>query len=244
GGGSLREGWVADLSPVQVAELLEARVLAVVPYLSELQVVDDLVTARVRFGPSLAGAVVNRVPGHRRPLVAERMRPFLAERGIRLFAVLPRDRLLQAVSVGEILEGLGGRVLCARDHMDALVEHLMVGAMSAESALAYFRRRPNKAVITGGDRPDIQLAAIETSTRCLVLTGNLHPPAPILGKAEQAGIPILLTPHDTLTAVEIIESFFGKGRWHQAEKVQRMEELLAGELDFDALAAALEPGGA
>jgi BioD-like phosphotransacetylase family protein len=40
----------------------------------------------------------------------------------------------------------------------------MVGAMSAENALSYFRRKAHKVVITGGDRPDIQLAALETST--------------------------------------------------------------------------------
>ena len=38
---------------------------------------------------------------------------------------------------------------------------MLVGAMSVESALSYFRRKPNKAVITGGDRADIQLAALE-----------------------------------------------------------------------------------
>lgn len=53
-----------------------------------------------------------------------------------------------------------------------MVEHLMIGAMDVDSALTYFRRKPNKAVITGGDRPDIQLAALETSTKC-----TISPPA-------------------------------------------------------------------
>jgi len=60
----------------------------------------------------------------------------------------------------------------------------MVGAMNVDSALAHFRRQPNKAVITGGDRPDIQLAALETSTRCLILTGNLPPNPLIIGRAK------------------------------------------------------------
>ena len=86
-----------------------------------------------------------------------------------------------SVSVGELAEFLSGKILCCADKVDELVEHLMVGAMSVDSALTYFRRKPNKAVITGGDRPDIQLAALETSTKCLILTGNLQPSPIILG---------------------------------------------------------------
>jgi BioD-like phosphotransacetylase family protein len=115
----------------------------------------------------------------------------------------------------------------------------MVGAMSVDSALTYFRRKPNKAVITGGDRPDIQLAALETSTRCLILTGNLRPSALILGRAEEAGVPIILTRHDTLTAVGIIESFFGRARFHQEKKVENFERLLNKHIDFEALYTAL-----
>ncbi len=36
-------------------------------------------------------------------------------------------------------------------------------------------RGENMAVITGGDRTDLQLAALETSTTCLILTGSISP---------------------------------------------------------------------
>jgi BioD-like phosphotransacetylase family protein len=115
----------------------------------------------------------------------------------------------------------------------------MVGAMSVESALAYFRRKPNKAVITGGDRPDIQLAALETSTKCLILTGNLQPNPIIVRRAEDVGVPMVLVRQDTLTTVEKIERFFGKTRFHQEKKVERFEEMLADRFDFARLYQAL-----
>jgi len=124
-----------------------------------------------------------------------------------------------SISVEELREGLGGEVLCVRRALNELVEHLMVGAMSVEGALTYFRRESNKAVITGGDRPDIQLAVLETSTRCLIVTGNLHPSPLIIGRAEKRGVPIILTHHDALTAIEVIENFFGKTRFHQEKRV-------------------------
>jgi BioD-like phosphotransacetylase family protein len=116
---------------------------------------------------------------------------------------------------------------------------MMVGAMSVDSALTYFRRKPNKAVITGGDRPDIQLAALETSTRCLILTGNLRPSPLILGRAEEAGVPIILTRYDTMRAVETIETFFGKTRFHQEKKVDSFESLLIEHMDIEGLYTAL-----
>jgi len=88
-------------------------------------------------------------------------------------------------------------------------------------------------VITGGDRPDIQLAALETSTKCLILTGNLRPSPIILGRAEEVGVPMILVKQDTLTTVEIIEQFFGKTRFHQEKKIRRFEKMLDERFDFD-----------
>ncbi|MGC8838428.1 MAG: DRTGG domain-containing protein, partial [Anaerolineae bacterium] len=167
------------------------------------------------------------------------IRPFLERRGVRVFGILPQERLLQSISVRELAECLGGETLCCPDRLDDLVEHLMVGAMSVDSALTYFRRKPNKAVITGGDRPDIQLAALETSTRCLILTGNLQPSAIILSRAEELGVPVIVVPYDTLTTVEIIERFFGKTRFHQEKKIARLMELLELRFDFQGLYEAL-----
>ena len=72
-----------------------------------------------------------------------------------------------------------------------LIENFSIGAMNVEQALTYFRRIPRKAVITGGDRADIQLAALETDTVALVLTGNLFP-APVV---QTAGCPPARTDH-------------------------------------------------
>ena len=175
GGTSLREGFIIDLDATRMAQLLGAKALIVAPYTDTLQVVDDLLAAKSLIGDTLLGGVINRVPQHRMAFVKEKMKPFIESRGIPVFAVLQREKALMSVSVGELVEGLGGEVLCCQAGMGELVENLMVGAMSVEAALTHFRRASNKAVVTGGDRPDIQLAALETSTRCLILTGNLRP---------------------------------------------------------------------
>jgi hypothetical protein len=219
-----------------------ASALVVVKFNDDLQVLDDALTARARLGDSLVGVVLNAIPRQRMPFVQEMVKPALEARGVPVLAILPQERLLLSVSVGDLVDFLSGTVLCCPEKMDELVEHLMVGAMSVESALSYFRRKPNKAVITGGDRPDIQLAALETSTKCVILTGNLRPSPIILGRAEEVGVPMVLVRQDTLTAVEVIERFFGKTRFHLEKKVRRFDEMLADRFDYERLYTVLGLG--
>lgn len=239
GGCNLRQGYLIGLPTPEVARMLGAKALVVIKYNDDLQILDDALTARTRLGELLVGVVLNAVPRQRMPFVQEMAKPALEARGVPVLAVLPQERLLLSVSVGDLVEFLSGQVLCCTDKMDELVEHLMVGAMSVDSALSYFRRKPNKAVITGGDRPDIQLAALETSTKCVILTGNLRPSPIILGRAEEVGVPMILARQDTLTAVEVIERFFGKTRFHLEKKVSRFEEMLEDRFDFEQLCESL-----
>jgi BioD-like phosphotransacetylase family protein len=209
-----------------VADLLEIGELVVTPYEDNLQVVDDLLTARMRHGDSLLGAVINQTPQDRLEYISDHIKPFLEERGIPIFACLPKERFLLSASIADLADGLGGEILSSHHAVDRLVEHLMVGAMDVDQAFNHFHQTTNKAVITGGDRTDIQLSALETSTRCLILTGNLTPRPMIVERAEAMDVPIILTPHDTLTAVEIVEHFFGRSRFHQEEKVQYFDNML------------------
>lgn len=243
GGSNLREGYVVNLAPPDLARLADeaggdARALAVVRY-EDARSVDHFLAAQKRLGDTLLGVVANAVPALHLQFAETILRQYLEERGIPVFAVLPRQRILQATTIGELADGLGAEILVHADMIEELVENLMVGAMGVDQALRYFRRRANKAVITGGDRSDIQSAALETSTRCLILTGNLHPSAAILSRAEELGVAVLLAPQDTLSAIEVAESYFGRSRFQQRAKIDAFYQMLTERFDFDRLYAAL-----
>jgi uncharacterized protein len=159
---------------------------------------------------------------------------------------LPKSDLLRSVSVGELVNQLNAEVLCRRDRLDLMVESLAIGAMNVNSAVKYFRKRRNMAVVTGGDRVEIQQAALETSTQCLILTGQLPPPPFILSRAEELEIPILSVDLDTLTTVEIIDRTFGQVRVHEPIKVQCIRQLMVEHFDIDRLLSklGLTPAGA
>lgn len=239
GGGGLSQGALVGLAPHRVAELIDAKALVIARY-EEILSLDGLLGYRELLGGRMLGAVLNEVPRQDLDPLRELALPYLENRGISTFALLPRERVLQSISVDQLAHHLGAKILNSEEKREELVYSFMIGAMGADRALSYFRRQPNKAVVTGGDRPDIQLAALETSTTCIILTGNLSPSPTILGRAKEKGIPLLLASQDTLGAVQIIEQFFGKTRFHQEAKIERFRELLRDHFDFDRLKAALE----
>jgi len=129
--------------------------------------------------------------------------------------------------VGDLAELLDGRVLSGEANLDNLVEDIVVGAMGQEHALSLFRKHHNLCVVTGGDRSDIQLAAMEAKARCLLLTGNLYPSSIILGKAEEMGIPVIMVGTDTFTTAERADSIIKSARTHEAKKLVKLQELIS-----------------
>ncbi|MFZ5644846.1 MAG: phosphotransacetylase family protein [Bacillota bacterium] len=150
----------------------------------------------------LVGTLFNNIPW---PLVARAKgvyAPILEERGFKSLGVIPKRPEISAPTVEEYYKELGGEILACGDRMNLLVEDITVGAMTLEGALRYLRRSTNKAVIIGGDRADMALAALETSTSVLILTGGLYPDVKVLARAEEKGVPVILVHHDTYTTIE------------------------------------------
>lgn len=235
GGGSLREGYAIGLPTPDVAKEFGSNALVVVKYRGNMRLLDDIMAAERRLGSSMVGVIINRVPTEAKEFVVEIATPYLEEKGIKIFGSLPESRGLAALTVGELTEQLKAMVLTETKNPEGMIENLTIGAMTAEAALSRFRKQRNKAVITGGDRTDIQLAALETSTQCLVLTGNLKPSPLIIKQADQFGVPVLLVRENTLETVDLIDQVFGKTRLGQSAKLEKFEELVTKYVDLDRL---------
>jgi uncharacterized protein len=234
GANNMATGSLIDMSSIEIVEAFDAKCVVVVRYRADL-VLDHLLIAKRVLGAPLVGSVINTVPQGRVDWVQSTVKPFCEKRNIKVFATLPEDRLLMATTVAEISDALNGEILCAVDHTDTLVENVMVGAMSAESALQFFHRKHNKAVITGGDRTDLLFAALETSTSCLILSGNLNPGPQVLALAEEQGVPVILSRLDTMTTIERVERCFGKVRFHDEKKMLRFDSMLDERFDYAGL---------
>jgi BioD-like phosphotransacetylase family protein len=232
--GTLSEGLLFGLSLAQLAEGLDAQVVLVHPW-RDSRSVEPLLEARQQLGDRLAGVVLNSVSPEGLAALRAEVEPALERLGLPVLGVMPRSPLLRSVTVEELVRRLEARVLCCQDRLDLLVETLSIGAMNVNSAMEFFRRRRNMAVVTGADRTDIQLAALEASTQCLILTGVGDPLPQLISRAEELEVPVLKVDHDTLTTVETIDAAFGHGRLHEAVKASYAIRLVQEHCNFSRL---------
>ena len=234
GASNLWEGSIFNLSVPEIAEAVNASILLVTRY-HPLLLVGSLLTAKKFLGDRLLGVVINDIPLVEMSTATETIKPYLEKQQIPVLGMLPRDSILNSVSVREIAIRLNAEVLCGSEHLDWMVESLSIGAMNVNSALGYFRQRENMAVITGGDRAELQMAALETSTHCLILTGRIPPKDIIIERAESLEIPVLSVDTDTLTTVEIVDDAFGKVPICEAIKIRQIKHLMEQHFDMDRL---------
>jgi BioD-like phosphotransacetylase family protein len=240
--GNPEEGAMFGLSMQQIADCLEAPILLVARY-DDLLVVDRLLLAKKRLGDRLIGAVINDIPEDQEQEGLEVLRTYLEHKGIPVLAMMPENRILRSVSVSELISQLEAEVLYSPSNIDLgdlMVEDLKIGAMDVSSAQLFFRNSYNKAVVTGSNRFDIQLAALETSTHCLILTGPPILDEHVAARASELYVPILSVTKDTLSVVEIIERCLGQVRLHEGVKVKCIQDMMADQFDFDRLLADLD----
>ncbi len=219
----------------KIANLLNARVIVIETYSDKTPYAPNIDNYK-GFGDNLLGIVLNKVPESQLGRVHEEVSARLGEAGIKVLGILPEDRVLFAITIGELADCIQGKILNNAEKSTELVENLMLGAMVVDSGLEYFGRKTKKAVVVRGDRPDMQLAALETSTRCLVLSGSTEAPFyNVLQKAEDKGIPIILTENDTSTVVARIENVLSKARFNQEKKLPKLAEIIGQHLDLQAV---------
>ena len=178
-------------------------------------------------------------PPRQKHLFPEYAEPYLAKHRIPLLGVLPEVRGLSAFTVGDLANQLNAEILTRFYRPQVMVETLTIGAMTAETAREQFRKYPRQAVITGGDRTDIQLAALKRLTAALILTGNLRPNPLVVKQAEEFGVSVLLVRGNTMETIEKIEGIYGKTRLGQPSKLRQFEELSANRIDFKRLYQAI-----
>lgn len=191
-------------------------------------------------GAPVYGNVFHNVP---LPLQAKTLgiyRPVLEERGFRSLGMVPNLPEITSPTVEEYYDVLGGEILAGGDRLGRIVEDIVIGAMTAESALGYLRRGANKAVITGGDRSEVALAALETSTSALILTGGLYPDVKVVARAEQKGVPLILVHLDTYATIEKMSEVTRRIRADDKKAINTALENTEKHIDWRGVLKALQ----
>jgi BioD-like phosphotransacetylase family protein len=212
----------------------DAKILLVERFEDDL-VVDDVLQARdycTKWKAELCGVVLNQVPSAKMLKAKNVVKPAIEKNGIKVIGIIPEDRTMNALTVNEIYAAIGGTVLAGKDGMEKTVSTVLIGAMTPESAVRYFRKAKNELVITGGDRTDIIFAALEAGVSALVLTGNLHPSVKIFPRADELKVPMILVPFDTYTTLQLIQKIVGHIKPSDNVRINRAKKLVKENMDW------------
>ena len=203
-------GYNQGLDDFNLAAMLGASALAIIRADDDFHIDQNLLYLDLwsEYKVPVIGCIFNNVLQTQWNTSNSIYKPLVEEKGCNVLGVIPRQVEISSPTVAEFYDVLHGEVLAAPEHMNRLVEEVIVGTMTIESALGYLRRAPNKALITGGDRSDMALTALETSTSVIVFTGGLYPDVRVLAQAEEKGVPVILVHEDTYTTIENLQGVY------------------------------------
>ena len=222
------------ISGFKIVNELGAKVILVNKYVGDF-FLDSIIETKEHLGDGLLAVVINWVKKEEERDIKELVIPWLERIGVPVLGWLPFDAFLNSITVAELSERLGGRIICGHESLNNFVQNYLIGGMEVDKFSEYLRRTPNAAIIVGGDRADIQLVAIEQGARCLVLAGNLSPNEIIISKAEQRGLPIILCREHTYTIAKRIQEIAARLSLKETEKVERGLALMNKHIDFKRL---------
>ena len=189
----------------------------------------------VSFGQQAAGIVVNKVPVSQLARVKAEAEASFMKSAINLLGVLPEDRALLTFSIDELVKLIDGKVANNPEQTVELAANFMLGAMTVDSSLPYYSRLDNKVAVIRSERPDMQLGAIQTSTRAVVVTGDKPLVPLVLNRAEEKQVPLITTSLDVDTVASRIEEAVLKTRFRQRSKMPRLTEIMAQGFNFGLL---------
>lgn len=228
-GSTAEEGMCQGVSSFDLARAMDAPMLLVSD--SEPCLLDSVLLLRSyaeNHGVTILGVIVNNDRDGK-------LAKHLEDVGIHVLGKVPFEPALATFRVREILEDVGGECVAGSKGLDRIVEKVVIGAMTAAVALTFMRRIPRKCVITGGDRTDLQLAALTTDTSCLVLTGGMRPNSHVMAEAHEQGVPIIVIQGDTYSVAERFERLEARINPDDEELVGKVRSLIQENVDLDAL---------
>ncbi len=149
------------------------------------------------------------------------------------------DRVLAAPTVNELIEATNASLLSSpKRGNSSLCEHVLIGAISHDSADDYFGRYSSKAVISRAEKVDLGLAALLSNAECLLLTGGHEPSPYLIDRASASATTVALSPNSTTATAKDIEGLYGTSRFSHTDKADRIYELLSANIqdsDWDEL---------
>jgi BioD-like phosphotransacetylase family protein len=183
---------------------------------------------------SIAGIIFNKIDFEYISRIKELEKDHIMKYNIPIIGIVEKNVELFSPRVNELKEQIGGELINeqASSNLDNLVETYLIGAMNAQAAVKYLRQVQKVAFITGGDRTDVAMAALEQGVSALILTGFIQPDMGVITLANEKGIPIILSPSDTYTTMRNLERL---KPGIQEDEIKKVLDLIEKVFDWNSL---------
>jgi BioD-like phosphotransacetylase family protein len=188
-----------------------------------------------RFGSSVCGVVLNQVSKYAQIQTEHIMQQNLSSHDVLLLGTIPEDRTLLSLSVAQICENLSGQMFGEVQNSESLVEHFMVGGFGMDPGEYSFATRDKKAVVVRGDRPDVQMSALNTDMECFIMTNGMDPIEYIKYEAVEEGVSIMIVQSDTLDTMENISKLQQLAEFDHPDKLSKAKELVSDYVNVEQL---------
>lgn len=104
-------------------------------------------------------------------------------------------------TIDNIIDTLSAKAVVKPDKMKPLNGKVLVLAMDPKTVVKYI---DDNDIIICGNRRDVQEIAINSNISLMIVTGNEEVDEKIIKLAEEKGVTLISTPHDTFTASRLI----------------------------------------
>lgn len=227
GGRDLAYGISVYLDAVSLARYLGGNLVIVISG-DENTVFDDITYVKKNMdlsGISFKGVIINKVQNM--DDFKETYLPQIQKIGVPVLGVIPYQKDLTYFSVSYLSERLFAKVVTGEGHLNRTVKNIFIGAMSVNAALQQpLLKKEGILMITGGDRTDMILVALDYQVTGIILTNNVVPPSHIISKATERKVPMLMVPYDTYETARRIDNMEPLMTKDDKQKIELLEKLI------------------
>jgi BioD-like phosphotransacetylase family protein len=227
GGRDLAYGISVYLDAVSLARYLGGNLVIVISG-DENTVFDDITYVKKNMdlsGINFKGIIINKVQNM--DDFKETYLPQIQKIGVPVLGVIPYQKDLTYFSVSYLSERLFAKVVTGEGHLNRTVKNIFIGAMSVNAALQQpLLKKEGILMITGGDRTDMILVALDYQVTGIILTNNVVPPSHIISKATERKVPMLMVPYDTYETARRIDNMEPLMTKDDKQKIELLGKLI------------------
>lgn len=237
GAPSIKKYIRVGLDDVTIAKTLGINELVYLQTESSDKCIDNLFFTKKYFefrDVRIKGVIFNKIDHEYKARIEELQENHIKRYNIPIIALIPKSLELLSPRVSELQWAIGGELLNedAIEGLDTIVETYIIAAMNVQAALKYMRSAKKAAVVTGGDRSDVAIAALNEDVSTLILTGFIKPDAAVIIEANKKKIPIILSPSDTYTTMRNMERVKPS---IQEQEINLVKELVKNHFNWEIL---------